>query len=150
MKPLHIMVAGLLAGASALTAAGPLSAAEPIEAPPLPIVTQLAGKTLSAVTYTSTPAGSHNGALARSMLQAYLRPDGRALVRTWDAARNNYTPAMERRWTLEGNRLCLEIGTPPFCAEVHIWGARIAGLGELPYAMLDGDLRPGNAINGTR
>jgi hypothetical protein len=38
----------------------------------------------------------------------------------------------------------------PLCAKVHIWGPRIAGIGTQPYAMLDGDIRPGNAITGAR
>jgi hypothetical protein len=34
---------------------------------------------------------------------------------------------------------------------VHVWGPRIAGVGVQPsYAMLDGDLKPGNVIGGRR
>jgi hypothetical protein len=36
------------------------------------------------------------------------------------------------------------------CADVHVWGPRIAGVGAQPYAMLDGDLKPGNVIGGRR
>lgn len=142
MKRLSIIVAGCIAA----LLAGPSWGAEP--APSL--LAQLAGNTLSAVTYSPNPPGSHNGELARVMLQAYLRPDGRALVRLWDAGRGGYTAAVERRWSLEGNKLCLDLPNQRFCAEVHVWGPRIAGAGAQPYAMLDGDLRPGNAITGTR
>jgi hypothetical protein len=34
------------------------------------------------------------------------------------------------------------------CAVVHVWGPRIAGIGTQPYAMLDGDLQPGNVVGG--
>jgi hypothetical protein len=114
----------------------------------------LAGNTLSAVTWVprsaATPGG---GALSRFMLQAYLRQDGSALIRIWDPARNAYTRPVERNWTLSGSTLCLDLPAPGpgrVCAEVHIWGPRIAGVGTTPYAMLDGDLKPGNTLFGTR
>lgn len=87
------------------------------------------------------------------MLQAYLRPDGTAWVRVWDAARDAYTTATERNWTASSDRLCLDLPNPAparICIEVHSWGPRIAGVGTAPYVMLDGDLRPGNAIRGGR
>lgn len=114
----------------------------------------LAGNTLSAVTWVprsaATPGG---GALRRFMLQAYLRQDGSALIRVWDPARNAYTRPVERNWTLSGSRLCLDLPAPGpgrVCAEVHSWGPRIAGVGTAPYAMLDGDLKPGNTLFGRR
>jgi hypothetical protein len=114
----------------------------------------LAGNTLSAVTWiprsAATPGG---GALSRFMFQAYLRADGSALIRIWDAARNAYTRPVERNWTLSGSRLCLDFPAPGpsrGCAEVHSWGPRIAGVGTAPYFMLDGDLKPGNTLFGTR
>src|SRR5271155_5671416 len=114
----------------------------------------LAGNTLSAVTWVprsaATPGG---GALSRFMLQAYLRADGSALIRIWDAARNAYTRPVERNWTLSGSRLCLDLPAPGpgrVCAEVHGWGPRIAGIGTAPYVMLDGDLKPGNTLFGAR
>ena len=54
-------------------------------------------------------------------------------------------------WSLSGSTFCLELpmgGTQPVCADIHIWGPRIAGVGAKPYAMLDGDLQPGNALSG--
>jgi hypothetical protein len=114
----------------------------------------LAGNTLSAVAWvpqsSAIPGG---GALSRFMLQAYLRADGSTLIRIWDAARNAYTRPVERNWTLSGNRLCLDLPAPGpgrVCAEVHSWGPRIAGIGTAPYVMLDGDLKPGNTLFGTR
>ena len=112
----------------------------------------LAGNTLSAVTWVPRSNAAGGGALRRFVLQAYLRPDGTALVRVWDAPRNSYTRPEERRWGLSGSRLCLDLPVPPgperICAEIHEWGPRIAGVGTLPYVMLDGDLKPGNAILG--
>lgn len=115
---------------------------------------RLAGNTLSAVIYVrrSAPASSRS-ILARFSLQAYLRQDGSASVRVWIAARDVYTATAERSWTLSGDTLCLEIpelGPGRICANVHIWGPRIAGIGTDPYVMLDGDLRPGNVILATR
>ena len=114
----------------------------------------LAGKTLSAVTWVPRPgSASGGGALTRFMLQAYLRQDGSALIRIWDPARNEYTRPVERNWTLSGKRLCLDLPNPGpgrICAEVHSWGPRIAGTGTAPYVMLDGDLKPGNALFGAR
>ena len=114
----------------------------------------LAGNTLSAVTWVPRAAATlGGGALSRFMLQAYLRQDGSALIRVWDPARNAYTRPVERNWTLSGSRLCLDLPAPGpgrVCAEVHTWGPRIAGVGTAPYAMLDGDLKPGNMLFGTR
>jgi hypothetical protein len=115
----------------------------------------LAGKTLSAVTWfpRAAAASSGGGALSRFMLQAYLRQDGSALIRVWDPVRGAYTRPAERNWTISGSRLCLDLPDPGpgrICAEVHSWGPRIAGIGTAPYVMLDGDLKPGNALFGTR
>ena len=112
----------------------------------------LAGNTLSAVIWVPRPAAiSSGGALSRFMLQAYLRQDGTASVRVWDAARNAYTTTAERNWTGTGDKFCLDLPNPApgrICVDVHTWGPRIAGIGIAPYVMLDGDLRPGNAIRG--
>ena len=113
----------------------------------------LAGNTLSAVIYVQRslpPSGA--SALNRFMLQAYLRRDGSALVRVWDAAHNSYSRPVERKWDLSGNTLCLDavgLGPGKICAIVHVWGPRIAGVGTTPYVLLEGDLKPGNAILGT-
>jgi hypothetical protein len=132
-----------LGGASAKGASGPPKVGD-----------LLAGNTLSAVIWVPRPAAtSAGGALSRFMLQAYLRQDGTASVRVWDAARNTYTPTVERNWTGSGNSFCLDLPNPAparICAEVHSWGPRIAGVGTVPYVMLDGDLQPGNAIRGGR
>ena len=108
----------------------------------------LAGKTLSAVVYVRRGGMPGPSELARFMFQAYLRGDGRALVRVWDTARGAYTRPSEGGWALLEHRLCLDLPAGPrrLCADVHIWGPRIAGIGTSPYVMLDGDLQSGNAI----
>jgi hypothetical protein len=116
-----------------------------------PLAARLAGNTLSAVTFLPHKAGMPGGGeLARVMLQAYLRPGGGALVRVWDPARDSYTVPIERSWTLAGTRLCIDSPYGWICADVHVWGPRIAGVSSHPYAMLDGDLTPGNKISATR
>jgi hypothetical protein len=118
--------------------------------PPAVSAGQLAGSTLSAIAFVPRTAGMPGGGeLARIMLQAYLAPDGRAVVRVWDTGRAAYTAPAERRWSLSGSTFCLDVplaGPRPICADIHIWGPRIAGVGAKPYAMLDGDLQPGNVL----
>jgi hypothetical protein len=95
--------------------------------------------------------GPTGGELLRVMVQAYLAPGGRALVRAWDSSRDAYTVPAERHWSLTGSTFCVDVplvGPEPICADIHIWGPRIAGVGAKPYAMLDGDLQPGNTIGG--
>jgi hypothetical protein len=129
-----------------------LAAARPAAALDAPAVSmgQLVGNTLSAVIYTPRTTGMPGGGeLARIMLQAYLEADGRALVRAWDPAQDAYTAPTTRRWSLTGSTFCLDlpVGAPhPICADIHVWGPRIAGIGIQPYAMLDGDLQPGNML----
>jgi hypothetical protein len=113
----------------------------------------LSGRTLSAVAYVSraTAATSQqtSGGLTRLMFQAYLRPDGTALVRVWDVAADAYTSPAESRWTTTGTQLCLAVPptvTQTLCLDVHVWGPRIAGASVTPYAMLDGDLKQGNLL----
>jgi len=138
-----VSVALLAAGAGASAGEGPRALAG-----------FLAGNTLSAVIWVPRSAvAPGSGALSRFMLQAYLRRDGSALIRVWDAARNVYTQPAERNWTLSDSRLCLDLPTPGpgrICADVHSWGPRIAGIGTRPYVMLDGDLKPGNALFAAR
>jgi hypothetical protein len=114
------------------------------------LVGRLAGDTLNAVVYVARPAAAPSeGGLRRFAVQAYLRPDGSALVRVWNPAEDAQTPAVERNWTLSGDRFCLGVPIPGpgrICADIHIWGPRIAGVGTGPYVMVDGDLRPGNMI----
>jgi hypothetical protein len=118
--------------------------------PPRISIGQLAGNTLSAVVFLPRTAGMPGGGeLARVVLQAYLGADGRALVRAWEPSRDAYTAPAERRWSLSGSTFCLDLpvaAAHPVCADIHIWGPRIAGIGVAPYAMLDGDLKPGNAL----
>jgi hypothetical protein len=132
----------VLGGTSANAASGPPK-----------LVDLLAGNTLSAVIYVqrSVPA-SGASALNRFMLQAYLRRDGSALVRVWEAAHNSYSRPADRKWDLSGSTLCLDVvglGPGKICAIVHVWGQRIAGVGTTPYVLLDGDLKPGNTVFGT-
>ena len=122
--------------------------------PPGVSVRQLAGNTLSVVAFMArTPGMPGGGELTRVVIQAYLRPDGSALVRAWDAARDAYSVPAERHWSLTGSTFCLDspfAGANRLCADIHIWGPRVAGVGARPYAMLDGDLQPGNALGAGR
>jgi hypothetical protein len=115
---------------------------------------RLVGDTLSAVVYVQRSAAfAGDGSLRRFALQAYFRQDGSALVRVWVPARDAYTPTVERRWTVTGDRLCFDTPNPGpgnICAQVHVWGPRVAGAGTGPYVMVDGDLEPGNVIFRTR
>jgi hypothetical protein len=108
----------------------------------------LAGKTLSAVVEVMHAPGAPGGGLGRIMFQAYLRPGGSALVRVWDTARNAYTPASDRRWSLDDGTLCLDLPrvSDKLCVVVHVWGPRIGGYGPRSFALLDGDLAPGNTL----
>jgi hypothetical protein len=127
-------------------------------ADPVPLSTLLIGNTLSAVTFVPRPPGAPGGGeLSRIMLQAYLRGDGSALVRVWDGLRDAYTPPTDLPWALTGSTLCLDLPKvphsafpPSICADIHVWGPRIAGIGVKPYAMIDGDLQPGNLVARTR
>lgn len=127
------------------------------------LAAQLGGKTLSAVAYVPRLPAAGGGALRRIVLQAYLAPDGRSLVRQWIASHNRYSAPVPARWSLTDSRLCIDLPAADLpaldplrsdprklCADVHIWGPRIAGIGTQPYAMLDGDIRPGNTISGAR
>ena len=55
----------------------------------------LAGNTVSAVMFLPHDAPKGGGSLDRVMFQAYLRTDGSALIRRWDAARDAYTAPAE-------------------------------------------------------
>ena len=133
-----------LTALSALTLGGSSGAAELASQ-------QFAGKTLSAVVYAANSPGPVGGrSLKRVMLQVYLKPDGTAVFRQWDAARDAYTRPAAASWSVSGERLCLRLPDRGFCVDVHIWGPRIAGVGIEPYAMLDGDLQRGDAIGAGR
>ncbi len=108
----------------------------------------LADRTLSAVAYLSRSTDHGGGGLTRLMFQAYLRPNGTALVRVWDTAADAYTRPSESHWTATGAQMCLDVPTvsPTLCLDVHVWGPRIAGTSVTPYAMLDGDLKQGNLL----
>ena len=117
-----------------------------------PLGERLAGNTLSAVIFLPHNAPRGGGSLDRLVIQAFLRGDGSALVRRWDAARDAYTMAAEGRWSVAGSTLCLDAQTlgaaPRLCIDVHVWGPRIAGntAGAGRFAMLDGDIEPGNTL----
>lgn len=132
--------AAFLGASLAILASAALRAQEA----PLP---QLVDTTLSAVVYMSTTPGPvSDRSLHRIVLQAYLAADGRALFRRWMGSRDSYSAPTAARWSLDGDRLCLDASTLAFCVRVHAWGPRIAGVGIHPYAMLDGDLERGNTV----
>jgi len=144
-------VCTVLVGLSSVALVGAASAAE---MPPPVSINQLAGNTLSAVAFVPRPASIPGGGeLTRIMLQAYLGPGGQAVIRAWDTSRGAYTIPTGGRWSLAGSTFCLDLpikGAHPMCADIHIWGPRIAGIGAKPYAMLDGDLQPGNVLGASR
>ena len=148
---------GLFLALLPLTFGTPTKAAEPVSVPgpPAPnLAARLAGNTMSVVAFVPRrPGAPGGGELTRLLVQAYFASDGRALVRVWDPWHNAYTVPADRKWSLNGTKLCLEVPAPgngPMCADVHVWGPRIAGVGTNPYAMIDGDLKPGNVIGGRR
>jgi hypothetical protein len=140
--------------AALILAAGLGSAARGDEAAPLGA--RLAGNTLSAVIFVPHEAPRGGGSLDRLVIQAFLRDDGSALIRRWDSARDAYTVPGEGRWSVAGSTLCLDAqslgAAPRLCVDVHVWGPRIAGntTGAGRFAMLDGDIEPGNALVAAR
>jgi hypothetical protein len=121
-----------------------------------PLGERLVGNTLSAVIFLPHEAPRGGGSLDRIMIQAFLRGDGSALVRRWDAAHDAYTAPGEGRWSIAGSTLCLDnrqlAAAPAICVDVHVWGQRIAGSTAGPgrFAMLDGDIEPGNTLVAAR
>jgi hypothetical protein len=115
-----------------------------------PLAGQLGGNTVNAVIFVPRGTTGGKGALNRLMFQAFLRQNGSALVRVWDTARDSYTAPVERKWHAEGTTFCLDIPMSEIageaCADVHIWGPRIAGTGTGRFFMLDGDIQSGNAL----
>jgi hypothetical protein len=121
---------------------------------PVALGDRLAGNTVSAVLFMPHEAPRGGGSLDRIMFQAYLRPDGSTLLRRWDSAHDAYTVPAEGRWRVVESTLCLDAQAlgPEICIEAHAWGPRIAGStnGTGRFAMLDGDIQPGNALTVTR
>ena len=113
-----------------------------------------ADKTLSGVAFLpqAVPQADTAGtpSLRTVMFQAYLRPDGSALVRSWDPVANRYTATDTRPWRGEGDTLCLTV--PGFalpdalCVSLHVWGPEFAGTGVNHNGMIKGDVRPGSAL----
>jgi hypothetical protein len=139
-------IAGLgFAALATLAAAGPGHAQEVL--PVDKLNGALAGNTVSAVMFLP-----HEDQVQRVMFQAFLRPDGSELVRRWDPAHDAYTAPANAHWTLTGDTLCLVFpglgGDPNICIETHVWGPRISGntAGSGRFAMVNGDIEPGNSI----
>jgi hypothetical protein len=141
----------VLALAAFLGAAAPAAAAN---VDTLDAAKDLADKTLSGVAYipqpTPQPGTDGTPSLKTVMFQAYLRPDGSALVRAWDPAADRYTPTEARPWRGEGTTLCLTV--PAFalpdalCVSLHAWGPEFGGTGINHNAMIKGDVRAGSAL----
>jgi hypothetical protein len=125
------------------------------EEAPVPLIgkavaDRIVGNTVSAVAYLGRSNARGGGSLDRVVFQAFIRQDGSSVVRMWDPARNAYTVPAERRWSMTDNRLCIGVPQPAdgqICADVHMWGPRIAGVSQVPYVMLDGDIKEGNRID---
>lgn len=135
-----------------LAAAGALPPPQDRLPDPPPLTREaFAGHTLSAVTFGPGSKGSSVGAV---MWQAFLQPDGAALLRHWDTGRNSYAPAVRTTWELRGERFCL--GQPPAgatgaaCVDLHGWGTTLHGIGADGRSMVKGDLKPGNLVTAAR
>lgn len=120
---------------------------------PLDAAKDLVDKTLNGVAFipqTMPQPGGDHGALRTVMFQAYLRPDGSALVRAWDPVGNRYTPTDTRPWRGEGEQLCLTVPAfalpEPLCIALHTWGPAFGGTGVNYNAMVKGDVRAGSAL----
>ncbi|HUZ74641.1 MAG TPA: hypothetical protein VMU87_16775 [Stellaceae bacterium] len=138
--------------AAALVAVASAHARAQETAPPQ--ADRLAGNTLSGILYLPRE-GAKGETLDRVVFQAFLRGNGTALVRRWVPAEDRYSPPGEQRWSLSGSTLCLDFppdeNVPRLCIEAHVWGPRIAGnttTGQ--FAMLDGDIEPGDTIVSAR
>ena len=120
------------------------------------LATVLGDNTLAAVMFLPHEAPTGGGSLTRVMFQAYLRTNGTALVRRWDAPRDAYTTPAEAHWSVTGSTLCMNFPglatAGDICIEVHVWGPRIAGntAGTGPFALLDGNIEPGNSLVAAR
>jgi hypothetical protein len=113
------------------------------------------GNTVAAVAYLPVahpqpgPDATGASSLLTVMFRAFLRPDGTALVHSWDPRTASYTPTATQFWSLDGNTLCLSVPafqrTDPLCLEVHIWGRNFAGYGvNGSHGMVKGDVKPGH------
>jgi hypothetical protein len=144
MRRALFAAAGLIV---ALGAAHAQQAAPSLEA-------DLANNTLAADMFLPHERGGNS--LERVMFQAYLRADHTALVRRWDAQHNVYTAPAASHWHVDGSNLCMNFpgldDAGDICIEVHVWGPRIAGntAGSGPFALLDGNIEPGNSLIATR
>ncbi|HUB96453.1 MAG TPA: hypothetical protein VL993_11070 [Stellaceae bacterium] len=118
------------------------------------LATVLQDNTLAADMFLPRERGGNS--LDRVMFQAYLRANGTALVRRWDAPHDAYTAPAEAHWSVTGSTLCMNFPgfevTGDICIELHVWGPRIAGnsTGTGPFALLDGNIEPGNSLVATR
>ena len=144
-----MMTRTFLAACAALFLAFPVLAQDDA-----PLATRLPGNTVSAVLFLPHE-GQTGEALDRVMFQAYLRPDGSALMRRWDGAHDAYTAPADGRWSISGDTLCLafpDLAGPEICIETHVWGPRIAGntAGSGRFALLDGNIEPGNSLVAAR
>jgi len=115
---------------------------------------RLPGNTVSAILFLPHE-GAAGEVLDRVMFQAYLRTDGSALMRRWDGAHDAYTAPADGHWRVTGDTLCLafpDMPGPEICIETHVWGPRIAGntAGPGRFALLDGNIEPGNSLVATR
>jgi hypothetical protein len=149
------MMTRILRAAAAFLALAPAIAFAQMPAPDTtPLSQRLPGNTVSAVLFLPQE-GKTGETLDRVVFQAYFRPGGGALMRRWDGARDAYTTPADGRWSISGDTLCLsfpDLAGPEICVETHTWGPRIAGntAGPGRFALLDGNIEPGNSIIASR
>ena len=135
-----------------LAAAGALPPPQERLPQPPPLTREaFVGHTLSAVTFGPGGKGKTVDAV---MWQAFLQPDGGAVMRRWDTGRNAYAPAVRTTWELRGERFCLgqspSGASGPACVDLHGWGTTLHGIGADGRSMVKGDLKPGNLVAAAR
>lgn len=99
--------------------------------PHVDVKSTFAGSTISALVYRSFPkptvrAGGASSA-DKMIFEAWLKDDGAARVRLWDADTGAWRATASETWTVQGDLFCLSaaslgIGMPRLCLDTLIWG----------------------------
>ncbi len=150
------MAALLLLGMPAHAAGGGDGKYDPNKLQPdahVDVKATFAGSTISALVYRSfsKPAVKAGGAsTAENLLfEAWLKEDGAARVRRWDADTGAWRPAANETWTVEGDVFCLSatslaVGMPRLCLDTIIWGQVFSASGPKGEFLVKGNWKKGN------
>lgn len=121
--------------------------------PHIDVKSTFSGSTISAQVYRSFPkptvkAGGASSA-DKMIFQAWLRDDGGARVRLWDADTGAWRATADERWTVEGDLFCLSagslgIGAPRLCLDTLIWGQVFSASGPKGEYLVKGNWKKGN------